>query len=185
MVRKSDAARRGRRKKVKRESLCPWLSVFLPCLVSYLPLLVSRGVLVQFSLPGLCECAPLWPCVLFLWVCFCRDCGPPGRKGPGCRCELGRQQGTERHIVLGVLGELGLQSDPVSCHHRTTLSTVTAWPPKTHTHTHTAPLPEPLSFFLSLPSLLSSLYLFLIPSIPVQIYKSMEKYGKNVMSLRS
>lgn len=67
--------------------------------------------------PGLCDCVALWHCVLFFWVCFCRDCGPPGRKGPGCRCELGGQQRTERHIVLGVLGALRLQSDPAFYYH--------------------------------------------------------------------
>lgn len=72
--------------------------------------------------------APL--CVVFLRVCFCRDCGPPGRKGLlVCRCELGREQGTEQHIVLDILGELRLQSDPGPCRHRTVLSTVTSNPP--------------------------------------------------------
>lgn len=74
-------------------------------------------------------CAVCALVLCFLRVCFCRDCGPPGRKGLVCRCELGREQGTEQHIVLDILGELRLQSDPVSCHHTTMLSTVTITPP--------------------------------------------------------
>ncbi len=169
MVRKTTEAGRRRRKKVKREFVPPAFLFFY--LVEF-HICHSSSREVQFSLLWLCECVPLWPCVLFLWVCFCRDCGPPGRKGPGCRCELGRQRGTERHIVLGVLGELGLQSDPVSCHHRTALSTVTADPPE-NTHTGSPPLPEPFSFsfILSFPSLLSSLYLGVIPCILVLICK--------------
>lgn len=131
---------------------------------------VRRGAAGDFLPPGFvfatlrllsCLCGP---CMLFFWVCFCRDWGPPGRKGPGCRCELGSQRGTERHIVLGVLGELGLQSDPVSCHRRTTRSTVTAWaPPQPALH---------LCLNLSLPP--TSLNL-LIHSIPLQTCRIFEK----------
>lgn len=134
MVRKADVTGRRRRKKVKRKILCPPTAPpsCFPTLSSFIFVTPCGGVSLAFG---------LGECVLFLWVCFAPDCGPPGRKGPGCRCELGRQQGTELHIVLGVLGERGLQSDPASCHHRTTLSTVTASPPpppfiQTYLHTH-------------------------------------------------
>ena len=121
----------------EREFVPPWLSVFLPCLVSYLSLLVSRGVSVQFSLLVLCKCVPLWPCVLFLWVCFCRDCGPQGRKGPSCRCELGRQRENRAAHCTGCTGGaraaiwssiLPSQNHAVYCHCLT--------PQNTHSLTH-------------------------------------------------
>lgn len=118
MLQTSKELGRGRREKGRRRACAPRPSVFLPCLISFLPLLVSR----LRALFSAWLCVALWPSVLFLWVRFCPDCGPLGRKGPVCKCELDRESGTERHIVLGVLGELGVQSDPVSCHHRTKLS---------------------------------------------------------------
>lgn len=147
MVRTSKELGRGRREKWRR-ACAPRPSVFLP-----------------------------WPSVLFLWVRFCPDCGPLGRKGPVCKCELDRESGTERHIVLGVLGELGVQSDPVSCHHRTKLSAVT----------HTQLLPEPLlclfaakicktlqSYADKQISILQVLESFLIKETPLKVRESME-----------
>lgn len=131
---------------------------------------------------------PAWPVCIsvgavcyFLWVCFCCDCGPTGRKGPGCRCELGL--GTECHIVLDVLGELRLQSDPVSCHHRTILSTVNAWlPQNTHTHTRTHTwLCLNVSFFfvsLSLVDLLSFTCIICLEHSSAGLLKS-SFYGKH------
>lgn len=173
MVRTSKELGRGRREKWRRRACAPRPSVFLPCLISFLPLLVSRiGALFSAWL-----CVALWPSVLFLWVRFCPDCGPLGRKGPFCKCELDRESGTERHIVLGVLGELGVQSDPVSCHHRTKLSAVT----------HTPLLPEPLlclfaakickrlqSYADKQISILQVLESFLIKETPLKVRESME-----------
>lgn len=123
MVRTSKELGRGRREKWRRRACAPRPSVFLPCLISFLPLLVSR-IGAIFSV-----CSSVAQRVIFVgaflsWLWSFRQ------EGPRLQMWAGQGVGNRAAHCTDVLGELGVQSDPVSCHHRTKLSAVT------HTHTH-------------------------------------------------
>lgn len=101
----------------------PWLTVFLPCLVSYLPLLISCATLVPFHPRWLCPSVA--HCVIF-WGVFLSWLWSSRQEGPRLQMWAApAATGTEQHIVLSVLGELRLQSEPVFGHHWTRLSAVT------------------------------------------------------------
>lgn len=149
MVRKADGARRRRRrrKRVKKEKL-----VLLASLFSYL---------VCLDILAWCICArlPAWAAWVFTHVCvffvgvFLSWLWSCGQEGPRLQMWAGEQSGA-------LYWTYWLQSDPISCHHRTTLSTVTAWPPK---NSH-APPPHPSVSLSSLRSLFPCL-------IPEQIHR--------------
>lgn len=89
-----------------RKSTCaPWFTVFLPCLVSCLPLLISCATLVPFHPRWLCPSVAL--CVIF-WGVFLSWLWSSRQEGPRLQMwAVPAAAGTEQHIVLGVLSSSG------------------------------------------------------------------------------
>lgn len=81
------------KKEIKERELVPLVFCFFSALLSVI--FATPRLVCYICAVSPCDCVPMRHCLLFLWVCFCQDCGPPGRKGPGHRCELGKQQGEQ------------------------------------------------------------------------------------------
>lgn len=173
MVRTSKELGRGRREKWRRRACAPRPSVFLPCLISFLPLLVSR-IGAIFSV-----CSSVAQRVIFVgaflsWLWSFRQEGPRlqmwagqgvGNRAAHCTGRTGGARGAIRSSILPS------QNQAVCC----------------HTHTHTPLLPEPLLCLFAAKickrlqsyadrqiSILQVLESFLIKETPLKVRESME-----------
>lgn len=108
---------------VKKEHLCP-LAYCFSSLSSFIlanPRLVCyTGAVSPMLTVSLCRILCYFLGCVLSWPWTSRQEGPRLQMWAAPAAAV-----TEQHIVLGVLGELRLQSEPVLCHHWTRLSAVT------------------------------------------------------------